>query len=315
MDRVEHTVVLRSPEHYGRKVPPGPLGEFLHILPSVIRRSIRMAFSGASTSRGKYPQWLLSASDIRLVDYNGNGDTILCFEAPRLGDAAAELYSQAEFWPTKPNRDDTGFDILTDVIGEVAASNFESERFDPALLKELAKFQKPIAEAFQQIVITGRRHTMRNPCIIDASVIATTKKLRTATPLPRRVRIIGKLDMIRASTQAFALKLNDGEEAKGILLTGDIDKLAELFQREVMVLGTAIYRPSGRLLRIDANEIVPAPRDTKVFSTVPRPLRQKTDIRQIVREQKNKRGVTAIFGKWPSDETDSEIDRALRELS
>ncbi len=315
MKRQVHTVVLRSPEHYGQKVPPGPLGDFLRELPSAIRLAIRMALAGASTSRGKRPTWLTSASDIRLVDYQGADETILRFEAPPLGEAASELYSQQELWPTRPDRNDTGFDVLADVVEEVAANNLDSERFDSVLLGQLTRFEKPISRAFSEIIITGRRHTMKNPCIINSSTIATARKLRTATPAPRQVRIVGKLDMIRASTQSFALKLNSGEEIKGVLLKGDMGQLAKLFQKPVMATGTAIFRPSGRLLRIDAQEVIAAPGETEALSTVPKPVRQKTDLRQILREQKNKRGVAAVLGKWPGDETDLEIEQALREMS
>ena len=39
---------------------------------------------------------------------------------------------------------------------------------------------------------------------------------------PRRVRLCGVLDMVRASTQTFALKLDDGQEARGSLTDGAV---------------------------------------------------------------------------------------------
>ena len=315
MKTIVHTVTLHSDQHYGRKAPPGPLGELLRELPLAIRQSIRMAFTGRSRSRGRRPAWLSAASDIRLVDYSGNGETVLRFEAPLLGEAASELYEQQEFWPTKPNAADTGFDLLADVVCDVADNNPDSDKFDRPLLVRLSRFRKAIHESFQEISITGHRYTTDHPCVLNEVIIDRAKCLHSNTPPPQQARVVGKLDMIRASTQTFALKLDDGEEIRGVLAAGEIGELTSLFQKRVTVLGKAIYRPSGRLLRIDADEVTPASKEDRFFSTVPKPSRQKLDVRQIVREQQHKKGLAAVFGKWPGDETDEEIEQALQELS
>ncbi|MCH7990713.1 MAG: hypothetical protein IID46_16355 [Planctomycetes bacterium] len=315
MKTIVQTITLKSDQHYGRKAPPGPLGELLRELPHAVRQSIRMAFTGRSRSRGKSPAWLLAASDIRLVDYSGNDETVLHFEVPPLGEAAAELYQQQELWPTKPDANDTGFDTLADVICDVAANNLDSDKFDRPLLGRLIRFRKTVHEAFQEISITGNRYTPDHPCVLNESIIETAKCLYSNTPPSQQTRVVGNLDMIRASTQTFALKLDDGEEIRGVLVAGEFGELTNLFQNRVMVLGKAIYRASGRLLRIDADEVTPASDEDRFFSTVPQPTRQKLDVRQVLREQQHKKGLAAIFGKWPGDETEEEIEQALQELS
>ena len=140
MNTTSQTVILTSKDHYGHKVPPKALGEVLHVLPDAVRFSIRMAFESRSRARGKRPSWLTAASDIRFVGHSGDDATILHFEAPCLGDAANSLYEQAELWPTRPDAGDTGFDLLGDVIADVAANNGDSERFDRPLLQEVERF-------------------------------------------------------------------------------------------------------------------------------------------------------------------------------
>ena len=106
------TITLKSDRHYGRHVPPLPFGYILRLTMLTVRQSIRMAFQGRSRARGKKPDWLAAASDIRFLKHTGNDETVLHFEAPLLGDAAKKLYEQTEFWYTKPKPSDTGCALL-----------------------------------------------------------------------------------------------------------------------------------------------------------------------------------------------------------
>jgi len=315
MNTIVQTITLRSDQHYGRKVPPGPLGEVLQEIPWVVRYSICMAFGWRSRSGGRPPSWVSAASDIRLVDYQGRDDTLLFFELPTLGEAAPQLYQQQEFWPNRPEPTDTGFDLWADVIAEVAAENADSTRFDRPLLQRLRRFRKCLGGPFRELLITSRRYPERNPGVLSASVLNNADRLFSATPPPRQARVVGTLDMIRASTRTFALKLDDGEELNGVLLGGDMEQLKELFQRRVLVLGRAVYRASGRVLRIEASEVRKADAGKGIFSTFPRPVTPRLNIRKLLHEQRNKKGVSAVFGKWPGDETEEQLEQALRELS
>ena len=67
---------------------------------------------------------------------------------------------------------------------------------------------------------------------------------------------MGKLDMVRHSTRSFALLLADGQEIRGVLEARDPELLQKHFGKEITIFGKAIYRPSGSLLRLDAEEIV-----------------------------------------------------------
>ncbi len=309
------TVSLRSALHYGHRAPPQPLGELLRLLPLAVQQSVCMAFTGQSSVRGRRPAWLRQATDIRLVEYAGSDMTVLKFEVPRLGDAAAELYRRREEWPSKPAVDDTGFDLLADVLCDVANEDSDSDRFDQPLLQRIVRFKRAMQSGFQEIAITGNRYGPDHPCLVNEAVVETARRLCSNTPSPQQARIVGNLDVIRASTRTFALKLDNGEEIRGLLATGDVEKLASLFRRRVMVLGKAVFRPSGRLLRIDADEVVPAAVNDRLFSVPPKPQHRALDVRNAAGQHRRKKGLSAVFGRWPGNETDEEIEQALRELS
>ena len=127
--------------------------------------------------------------------------------------------------------------------------------------------------------------------------------------------IVGKLDMIRDSTQTFALIMDDGQEVRCMMAEKEVATLTSLFKRRVAVSGRAVFRASGRLLRLEAESVREAAASDQYFAKVPRPNAPRYDLRRVLKEQTHNRGVAAIIGKWPGDETDEQINDWLEELS
>lgn len=274
-----------------------------------------MAFRNRSSMRGRKPAWFKAASDIRFVGHEGDDQTDLLFEVPTFAESAEELYRQQELWPTKPAESDTGFEVFGDVLDDVSVDNRDSDRFDRPLLKHIVEL-RPLfdGELFREIEVGSERRRGGLLPRINPAVIGNAKNFYRTTPGPRRIKLYGTLDMIRASTQSFGLKLQNAEEAPGVLVGGDVCDLQGLLNQPVTVYGEAVYRPSGKLLRIDADEIVPATERDQFFSKVPHGI-PKSNIQRTIRDQAHKRGIAAIIGKWPGDETEDQIQEALRRLS
>jgi len=91
--------------------------------------------------------------------------------------------------------------------------------------------------------------------------------------------------------------------------------IADYLNQRVLVLGRAIYRPSGKLLRIDAEEVSATINDGSFFSTIPSSHTRKFSLRNTIQGQRDRLGISAIIGKWPGDETDEQIELALKELN
>ncbi|HQF14268.1 MAG: hypothetical protein WBH86_07190 [Thermogutta sp.] len=315
MSTTIHTIRLRSSAHFGGKVPPGPLGTVLQVLPAAVRRTVLMAVQGRSIARGTSPTWLSAASDVRLVDYASKDDTILKLESPRLGDVAPELYEQKQFWPTLPAPQDTGIDLLADVLADLAAGNLDSERFDQPLLRQLTRFEGALEHGFEAIEVLPQRRPTGQPSRLDRSVLEIAERFCAATPPPERVRLAGTLDMVRASTRTFGIRLEQGEELRGVLLEEDIHKIAPLLGKQVLVLGRVQYKPSGRALRIDAEEVKPAHGDVSLWSRIPPARGQPINASTLRRPQGPRSGLAAVIGRWPGDESDHEIEAWLEEIS
>jgi hypothetical protein len=273
-----------------------------------------MAMEGASVAHGRPPAWLERACDIRFLDYSHDGDdTLIALGLPRLGEAASDLYRQGKLWDTRPGSDDTAFEVLRRVVDEVVAENSESSWYDRQLLTRLARMKQVFGSQIQAISLSssgigGTR--------VNENVAETAARLGASTPSSRQVRIAGVLDMIRHSTRSFSLRLESGEEVHGVMESADgLTALPEFFGKPVLVLGRAVYRPSGRLLRIDATGIEDGGGASPLFSKIPPPrtARPPTSGRWKISET-GRRGVPAFFGTWPADETDADIDMLVKEV-
>ncbi len=244
--------------------------------------------------------------------YDGNGTTNLRFQAPRLNSVASELYQQPSLFGGPPPGELTAFDLLAETVHDVERGDKDSEKFDTPLLQRLSRFSRVFDGPFTGLELSGRN---TGPCHLTPAVLQTARTLSACIPQPRRVRVVGVLDTVSESRQAFVLRMAQGEMIRGVLLDSSINELAKLFGRSVLVLGKAHYRPSGALLRIDADEFRLATDADNFFAKTPEPF---VNAKRKFNELDKKRmaeGLKSIFGKWPGDETNEECEAALRELS
>ena len=304
---------LATPLDLRQRLPLDVCGRVFSAIPSLVEGALRMATDGASAIQGRPPAWFSRAADIRLVGYDQQGaDTLLALELPKLGEAAEELYKQREFWDTRPDPELTAFDVLRRVVDEVAIENGESAWFDPQLLKRFTQLRRVFGTKIESIrVDDSEKSTALNVHVLDIAA-----RLSANTPPSRQVRILGKLDMIRHSTRSFSVRLENGDEAHGVMASMDaVDQLAGFFGKSILVLGRAVYRPSGALLRIDAAAIEDGSGASPMFSKLPPPqaLRRTYHSRMKLAEV-GKSGVPAFFGTWPGDESDADLDAMLRDL-
>ena len=108
MQMVEHTVDVCGPKVSNGQRSPEAIGSVLKWIEPLVRGSVNMAFRFTSRAAGRPPAWFVAASTVRFADMSpGDGFTRLHFEAPRLGDAAEDVYQQKELFRTRPAESDT----------------------------------------------------------------------------------------------------------------------------------------------------------------------------------------------------------------
>jgi len=255
MGELHHQIRVRGPEGFKAGLSPVLAGPLLDAVGASIDSAVRMAFGGRSRAPGRRRTWLNEAADVRLQDIDRGDELVLHFTARPFGEIlelAKEMYSQIEMWPSKPEPKCSAIDTLAAVIDDVAAEREESTRFDVSLLRRLQRFKKVVGEGIESIRVEAKHRGPNRRAgfvVLDPPVLEHARSLSAATPRPKESRVDGVLDMIRQSTRSFAIKLDDGEEARGVLLDGDVTQARSLFGKRVSVQGSAAFRPFGRLLR------------------------------------------------------------------
>ncbi len=140
--------------------------------------------------------------------------------------------------------------------------------------------------------------------------------LTSRTPEAHRVRVTGRLDVMGASQCVLKLELRPGVVVTALWEgTSPVESLAEHFNHDVVVEGTGVFRPSGSLLRIDADAIAPALKQHEFFWELPVAPVVKDFVKAARLRPTDKSAYAAILGSIPPEESDEEFFAAVEALS
>jgi hypothetical protein len=276
--------------------------------------AVRMGFLHSSRARGRVPGALRAAAEVRFVGHSGeNGATLLHFQVPTFGSVASELFQQRRLWDDGPKPEETAFELFGAALHDVADRRTESDRFDPGMLRRIQTYQRVLRRGIDRITMPDTILDRRGQ--IDSDVVAAASELHAVTPAPRRVRVAGRLDVMGASQGVLKLDVRSGEIVTA-LWDGDepLESIRDFFNRDVVVEGIGVFRPSGSLLRIDADAIAPASSQDEFFRTVPSAVGRR-DYHKLARLKIGEKPAYAqLRGSLPAEEPDYEFDAAVSAL-
>lgn len=308
---IERTFELHGPSGLGAEPRPELVGPVLSSLHGTLVDSVRMGFLHSSRTRGRIPRGLEAAADVRFLGMEGSGDEVtkLHFRVARFGDVASELFEQRQLWDDGPQPEQTAFDLLTLSLGDVRKQQGDSSRYDHGLLNRFAKYKTALRRGIDSIRISG---DTSSSATIDTELVDAADLLRRQTPPSRRVRLCGKLDMLGVSRKVMGLYLEDGTLVTALWNAEDFAGLAGFLDKDVVIEGLAVFRPSGRLLRIDADVIDAAGSQDAFFSTLPLP--GTMDYAAAARVRPGASPYKELLGMIPGEESDEEFLKALEAL-
>lgn len=316
---VERSFRLEAPSGLGAKPRPELIGPVLTHLRDTLQDAVRMGFLHSSRARGRIPHDIKAAAEVRYIGHaqadGGEGATLLRFEVAPFGEAAAGLFAQTQLWDDGPRPEQTAFELLGAALDDVGSRRAESNRFDPNLLRRIAGYRRMFGRGVLSRIVLPDSALPQSPRL-DAEIVLSARALSDATPKPRRVRVTGRLDLMGASQGV--LKIHVGPNGLVTALwDGDepIDGLTTLFNRAVVCEGLGVFRPSGSLLRIDADAIALAGAQDAAFGHVPRAV-PTSDIGRAMRLRSSEAPVYAAFlGSVPAEETEEEFVAAVEAMS
>ena len=312
---VERTLELRGTQGLGSKPRPGLLGPLLSRLHGTLLDSVRMGFLHSSRVHGGIPAALRRAADVRYVGHSGatEGATALHFELPEFGAVAEELFRQRQLWETGPRPEQTAMDLLALTISDVRREARDSERFDHALLDRLARYGPMFRRGLTAIALVDARAPQ--PAQIDSALSAAAATLSHDTPPARRVRVCARLDMLGVSRRVLGLLIDSGTPVTALWTADGFIDLAPLLGQQVVIEGLAAFRPSGALLRVDADAIRTATAQDTFFAKLPVSEKRRNYLKEAAATRLGERPYDSIIGILPADESDEEFTRAVEELS
>ena len=159
--------------------------------------------------------------------------------------------------------------------------------------------------------IAGQRFSQ-----FDAGVIASAHALSEATPQSRRVRVNGRLDLMGVSQGVIKIHVVGGAVVTAIWDGKEpIDELRSLLNRDVICEGVGVFRPSGTLLRIDADAVAAAGAGDVGFAVVPRAGRVGDIKRQLLLKSGEVSAYGELLGSIPPEESDEDFAAAIQAMS
>ncbi len=305
----QHRVRLTGPRAIGARLSAVAMSDLLDALIAGTRHALRLRVDGGDLT-GAAPAWLEKASDLMVLPLEV-GSTQLVIEAPTLAEAVPDRFAQVDF-DSGLSPDFTSVDVLEESLGEALAGNESSDKFDAGLLKTFGRFAKLWRHQIETVEFDGLRSVR-----LDSAGTTRLEGLQKQIPADQRTIIVGKLDQLHHSKRMFTIRTDDGNDLKGLLATDDIsvESLGQLFGQRAQVSGTVKFKASSAPLLIEAEMITAADSGPSVLSKIPRPLFPSLDHRALHKAQGPRSGVAAIFGQWPGEETDEEVEALLAELS
>lgn len=317
MNIVERSFRLQAPEGLGAKPRPELIGPVLTELRDTLLDSVRMGFRHSSLAPGRVAAPLLAAADVHYLGHSAAEDhsTLLHFELQTLGDAFPQAFRQQSLWADGPRPDQTAFDLLADSLRDVAAQRRDSTRFDSGLLTRFARYRrlfKPRRLERISLVEGGPEPAAH----LDRAVTESARSLANHIPPSQRIRVTGRLDVLGASQGVLKIVVAPGSTVLALWDgSAAIDSLRDLFNRDVVIEGTAVFRPSGGLLRIDAVAIAEATAADGYFRQVPVGM-QAADVGRALRLKAGETSAySKILGRIPAEESDEEFIAAVEAMS
>ena len=264
-------------------------GDVLASTGPMMTSSVRMAIEGTSSHVGAPPTWLgTELPTFALWEFRRGNTATPCSIWKRrfLARPPKKFISRVPYGT--PGWRETAVNVFARVAREVRQGNPDSTLYDLHLLRHLSLSNR----LFEHKLISMDVPQTTGSTNFDREVATRAAELTRGTPSPRQVRVVGHLDMIRHSTRSFEMLLEEGRAVHGVLENGDyMDTLRDLLGQTVLVVGKAVYRPSGSLLRIDAQAVTAGRAESKLFAKIPPAMehRQAT-VRYRVRQASKTRG-------------------------
>ena len=310
-----HTISLKNFEFPNGEIPFSVLSRITEQLRKVSEGALRLYIEGhSSNKRGRDPEWVEKSLDFTLSGIK-KGSTILEVKAPYLTETLGD-YQQ-------PLYDELGVSSLTNqtAIGlaiaayEKATENPDNiDTLDKNLLKVMLGFNKFFGnDSKSYINING---TSKQKIKIAPTTLQKIKILEEKTPIDQKIKITGKLEMMKYSSNLLELVNANGKFKAHLSHEFSFDKATPFFGKDITCTGIAHFNPKGQISSIEISNITHADTSASYFSNTSFAIQEKLDLPGLVTKQNYKGTSSAKINKLIKEiDVDDDLETLLKTLS
>ena len=306
---MEYTVDLQGEAQRDVRLEVRLASDMLETLDKGARRALRLHTEGRSELLGTYPKVLAPAANFTLVAVR-ESPARLTLRSPRIDDVLDGSDLLRDVPPAS-----SAVGLFADALRDALEGRTDSDNVDEGLVAGFGDLASIFNRGVRSVRIqNGRADAL--PVIVRDDQLEDLRNFKIRRPAPRTLRIVGKLDAIRHSDNAFTLVTATGNTVRGALAPDADESLDAFYGRQVVASGVVHFKASGRLLRFDAKAIGPAAQEDLILWTEdPKPLFGPGSGFDVRKPQGPRSGLNAVFGRWPIGGTDEQALAAIDSVS
>jgi len=229
------------------------------------------------------PDWLKSSLEFTWSGL-AKGSTILKMEAPLLKDTLKNIqYPLFTDLGTEDFSADTALTLAMVAYQKAISADKETDLLDKYLLNEMLTFKKLVTK--DKATIQMNCPANKREAILNKENFEKIRVLEVTTPAPIKVKVNGTLDMMKHSnslieilSETKCIKVKLPEYIK-------IEDIKQFFGNQVTVIGLANFNPAHQLVSILLSDIQSPSEEDVFFKRIPKILKEKTEIRQLITEK------------------------------
>lgn len=287
------------------------LKELVDLVLDCSERGLRLAVQGESVKRGRLPAWLTKSLDFTVTGIE-EGSTTVVVDAPLLGETAAALIQQQDFWYTIPTDEDTALSLLSRSVRDTVSEDADSNAYDAGVLDGLLGFEGFFRKFAKEITVESPQRPQER-FSLGCAELERVRRLKADTPEPTAFVLSGEFDTIQHSNRKFQLRLSNGQIVPGTVNPEHLgpEDMRQFWGKKVTIKGTVHFRPGRKVRLIEAEVIKPAEEGEEVFERMPTPPKPMALFESDLQRFNPAPALQDIWGKWPGDESIDELLAAL----
>jgi hypothetical protein len=247
--------------------------------------TLKLYVEGSSQhKRGKLPEWLKSSIDFRLTGIE-KGSTLLTIEAPLLSETLKGIqYPLFNDLGTEDYSMESALSLAMLAYQKAISEETTTDLLDKSLLGEMLTFREILSKGKASIEMDCP--AVARKVMLTSASFDKIGKLEVNTPAPLKIKLSGKLDVMRHSHSM--VEIVAGQKRVKVKLPENMpfDELKPLFGKDVTITGIANYNPAYQLVSILLSDIRSVHPDDLYFQDLPVLIKETTDIKQLIVKQK-----------------------------